>query len=310
MSIAVYLPNPERRAWWVDHLGGLLPDHEVLDYEAVTRPGDVHYAVAWKPPTGWVAGFPNVKACISIGAGIDHIAADTDYPADVPVLKTKGTDLTQRMCEYVMLHVLRHHRELPRLEKASREGRWDQVMTPTAQNRRVGVMGLGELGRSAVTALIAMGFDVAGWSRSGAQVVGMTSYAGSDALPDFLARTEILVCLLPLTPETEGILNRKNLSQMPQGAKIINCARGPHLVDADLLALLDSGHLAGVTLDVFHQEPLPTDNALWGRNDILITPHIASLVDPVSGGKVIASNICKFENGEDVPDATFVSKGY
>ncbi|MCR9085412.1 MAG: glyoxylate/hydroxypyruvate reductase A [Rhodobacteraceae bacterium] len=309
MTIAISLPNPEKLIWWTDHLGALLPEHEVLAAADITRPKEVTYAVVWQPPAGLLSSYPNLRATISIGAGIDHVAADPDYPAAIPVVKTIGPDMTQRMCEYVALHVLRLHRHLPDLQDAQRRGAWHQIVTPTAPNRKVGVLGQGHLGRHAALTLRGLGFDVAGWSRSGAAPDGIDGYDGG-ALDAFLARNDIFVCLLPLTPDTRGILCADAFAKMPKGASIINAARGAHLVEDDLLAALETGQIAQATLDVFNTEPLPEAHAFWSHPNVLITPHVASLIDPVSGGEVIAANIRTLDAGE-VPDAlTHVGRGY
>ena len=309
MTIALSLPNPEKLAWWVDHLGTLLPDHEVKPASEITAKDDVTYAVVWQPPSGLLAGYPNLKATISIGAGIDHIAADPGYPAAIPVVKTIGPDMTQRMCEYVALHVLNLHRQLPDLQTAQSAGDWRQIVTPTAPNRKVGVLGLGHLGKSAALTLHSLGFDVAGWSRSGKAPDGIEGFQAAK-LDMFLARNDILVCLLPLTSETKGMLCTKTFAKMPTGASLINAARGAHLVEDDLIAALETGQISRATLDVFNTEPLPKGHPFWNHPKVLITPHIASLIDPVSGGEVIAANIRMLEAGE-TPDAlTHVGRGY
>ncbi|WP_227267991.1 2-hydroxyacid dehydrogenase [Roseobacter weihaiensis] len=309
MTIALSLPNPEKLIWWTKHLGKLLPEHDVKPADRITRPEEVRYAVVWQPPAGLLAGYPNLTATISIGAGIDHIAADPDYPKAIPVVKTIGPDMTQRMCEYVALHVLRLHRQLPDLQDAQQRGDWHQIVTPTAPNRKVGVLGLGHLGRSAALSLQALGFDVAGWSRRGDAPDGIKGYDTSQ-LHTFLARNDILVCLLPLTPDTRGILRADTFAKMPRGASVINAARGAHLVEDDLLAALKTGQISRATLDVFHTEPLPRSHPFWAHPDVLVTPHIASLIDPISGGEVIAANIRTLDAGK-TPDAlTHVSRGY
>ncbi len=309
MTIAVSLPNAEKLAWWVAHLGTLLPEHEVTPAAEISRPDDVRYAVVWQPPTGLLASFPNLKATISIGAGIDHIAADPDYPTDVPVIKTIGPDMTQRMLEYVALHVLSLHRQLPDLQTAQKTGKWLQIVTPTAPNRKVGILGLGHLGRQAAVTLKGLGFDVAGWSRSGNAPDGIEGYDASQ-LDAFFARNEILVCLLPLTPETRGLLCATTFAKMPKGACLINAARGAHLIEDDLLAALETGQISRATLDVFNTEPLPQDHPFWTHPNVLITPHIASLIDPVSGGEVIAANIRTLDAGGTPEALTHVSRGY
>ncbi|MCG8417842.1 MAG: glyoxylate/hydroxypyruvate reductase A [Proteobacteria bacterium] len=307
---AVYIPNTERVPLWVDHLSSLLPGWDVRASEAFDDPARVDYAVVWKPPAGLIARFPNLKATVSIGAGVDHILADPLYPRHIPIIKTVGDDLTQRMREYVALHVLRFHRELPALEQANVEAQWRQIIVPPATRRKVGIMGLGPLGRAAAKTLIDLGFQVSGWSKRGAHIQGLRSFTGTTQLEGFLDKCEILVCLLPLTPETQGILNAELFAALPRKACIINAARGQHLVEDDLLHALETGHIASATLDVFKNEPLPPDHAFWSHPNILVTPHVASLIDPASGGEIIASNLRRFEETGTAPHIADCGRGY
>lgn len=302
--------GPARQQWWVDHMQTLLPELTVRSFYDPGPLDEVRYAVVWKPPAGGLAQFPNLEVIISIGAGIDHILADPERPTHVPIIRTTGSDLTQRMREYVTLHVLRLHRRLPEIEAAQPLREWRQIVNPPANERRVGVMGLGNLGADCARALAGLGFNVAGWARSQKSIDGVTCYAGEEGLGAFLDNTEILVCLLPLTDATHGILNASLFAKLPKDAAIINAARGEHLVDDDLLAALDSGHIRAATLDVFHTEPLPDDHPFWDHPNVLVTPHVASLIDPVAGGKMIAQNLRRFIAGEPVPDMVDLSKGY
>ncbi|WP_099827739.1 2-hydroxyacid dehydrogenase [Oceaniglobus indicus] len=307
--IALSMPRPDRMIAWRDELQRHLPGFRVAGTDDITDPETVRYAVVWKPPTGLIAGYPNLRAVVSIGAGIDHVAADSRYPTHVPVIKTIGPNMTQRMREYIALHVLRHHREQPAVAAAQARREWDQRVIPPATRRRVGILGMGHLGRAAAQTLRALGFDVAGWSRSGAGADGVPGYA-QDRLDEFLGRSEILVCLLPLTDDTRGILNAATLGKLPKEASIINAARGDHVIEDDLLAGLESGHLSHATLDVFATEPLPRDHPFWTHPKVTVTPHVASLIDPASGGRVIADNIKAFEAGQHVPDLTRIDRGY
>lgn len=299
-----------RGAWWKSHLQSLLPDLDCRLWDEDYNPANVHYAVVWKPPTGGLKRFANLRCIVSIGAGIDHVLADTELPTNVPIIRTTGDDLTQRMREYVCLHVLRFHRDLPAIESAQAEGRWHNTVNPTAGNRRVGIMGLGKLGADSAQLLSGIGFDVVGWSRTERTMDGITTFAGTDGLNAFLNGTEILVCLLPLTSATRGILNQSLFDELPRGACLINVARGEHLVEADLLSALESGQLGSATLDVFQQEPLPVTHAFWQHPNILVTPHVASMIDPESGGKEIARNLTRFINGEPVDDLVDLQQGY
>ncbi|MCC0064979.1 MAG: glyoxylate/hydroxypyruvate reductase A [Defluviimonas sp.] len=295
MSIVVYLGDAEETRDWIGLLSRLLPDHEIRDFD---DPGDlsaVEYAVVWAPPQGGIARFAHLKAIVSIGAGVDHVLRDPDLPRHLPILRTTGPDMVQRLREYVALHVLAHHRALMVTDANQARGEWRQIVTPVAGRRRVGIMGLGNIASACARTLVGLGFDTAGWSRSGRAVEGVEVFAGAGGLAGFLARTEILVCLLPLTAETRDILDARLFAQLPEGARIINAGRGGHLVEDDLLAALGSGRIGGATLDVFRTEPLPADHPFWHHPKVRITPHIASMIDAETGASVIAANIRAFE---------------
>ena len=309
MSLIIHVGNA-RAQWWKEHLQTLLPE---IPCRLWNDPGDdtaVHYAVLWKHPPGGLLRFLNLEVIVSMGAGIDHVLADPELPRHLPIIRTTGFDLTQRMREYVCLHVLRLHRRLPEIEAAQPRREWLQLVNPPAYERRVGIMGLGNLGADCALALKAIGFDVAGWSKSRKEIAGITCFAGDGERRAFLERSDILVCLLPLTDETRGILDADLFAGLPKDACIINAARGEHLVEADLLAALDGGRLRAATLDVFHKEPLPEDHPFWDHPKVLVTPHVASLIDPVAGGKAIAANLRRFIEGEPVADMVEPGRGY
>ena len=310
MTVAVYTPRPDSSRWWADTLAGLLPGWTVAPMEEIRDPDTVRYAVVWRLRSGDLARFPHLRAIVSIGAGIDHVLADDRLPAGVPIIRTIGTDLTQRMREYVALHVLRHHRDMPRQLQAQAERDWHAIVVPVAPQRIVGVMGLGNLGASAAQTLAGLGFATRGWSASPKTIEGVDSFAGPDGLAPFLDGCEILVNLLPLTDQTRGILNADLMGRLAPGACLINCARGPHLVDDDLLAALDSGQIRQATLDVFHQEPLPRDHVFWGHPAITVTPHVASQIDAATGGRIIAANLQTFDTTGTCPDLADATRGY
>ena len=214
------------------------------------------------------------------------------------------------MGEYVLLAVLRHHREFDRFEREQRARNWAYSFPPQAADRPVGIMGLGELGASAAKLLSAQGFPVLGWSRTPKAIEGVTSYAGRGELHAFLHRSQILVCLLPLTAETRGILDAETFDGLPHGACVINVARGDHLVEADLLAALDSGHLAGATLDVFRTEPLPVDDPLWRHPKVLITPHVASYSLPATAADGVVDNVRRALAGQPLRHQVDRARGY
>ncbi len=308
MALVIHVGGAHE-SWWLEHLQLLLPEIECRLWHDAGDPADILYAVVWRPPAGGLKQFPNLRCIVSVGAGIDHVLADPELPRAIPIIRTTGDELTQRMREYVCLQVLRQHRRVWELEEAERARRWRQTVNPPAYERRVGVMGLGRLGGDAARALAGIGFDVAGWARREKRIAGVTCFAAG-ALDDFLRRTEILVCLLPLTEATRGMLDARLFARLPEGACVINAARGEHLVEADLLAALDSGHLEAATLDVFHDEPLPPEHPFWSHPRVSVTPHVASMIDPVAGGAAIAANLRAFIGGEAVPDLVDLEQGY
>ena len=255
-------------------------------------------------------GFPNLKAIFSVGAGVDHLFGDPDLPEGVPVVRMVEPELTRGMTEYVVLHVLRHHRRQRDMEANQRAEKWEMIEVPTAPSRKVGIMGLGELGRAAALALVALEFDVAGWSRTPKDIPGVESFHGDFGMDAFLARSEILICLLPLTTETEGILNAGLFEKLPRGASLINAARGGHQVEEDILAALESGRLSEATLDVFREEPLPADHSFWGHPRVTITPHNASLTDPDSAVRQVIENIHRIRRGEPPTNIVDPKAGY
>jgi glyoxylate/hydroxypyruvate reductase A len=218
--------------------------------------------------------------------------------------------MTDAMSEYVVLQVLRLHRgDLDyRAQQEARE--WRELDQKNAAERRVGILGLGELGQSAANRLKGLGFDVAGWSRSEKTVAGIESYAGAAGLPLLLARSEILVCLLPLTAETEGILNARTLALLPKGAALVNAARGAHLVEEDLLAALAAGQIAAAVLDVFREEPLPAGHPFWHHPRVVVTPHVAAFTNPATAAPIIIDNIRRFEEGRPLLNRIDPARGY
>lgn len=310
MSIAVSLPANDKTEWWCQMLRDLMPDWDIYPINRVPDPDAITYSVVWRPTTGSMTPFRNLKAIVSLGAGIDHVLADKELPQDVPIIRTVGTDLTQRMKEYIALHVLRHHRELPQIQANQAAHLWDQIIVPPAPERRVGVMGLGNLGAAAAQMLAQIGFDVVGWSRSAKDIEGVKTYSGDESFGAFLDGTEILVCLLPLTDSTLGILNADTFNRLKRGACVINAARGPHLVDSDLIEALGSGQISGATLDVFHVEPLPKEHPFWDHPRITVTPHVASMIDAPTGSKIVAKNIRAFEDAGTVADLADAKRGY
>lgn len=296
---------------WRAIFGAALPHIDVRWWSDPTLPReDVHYALVWEPPPGFLARLVNLKLIVSSGAGVDHLTQDPDLPRHVPIVKMGAPEAAARMAEYVLAAVLFHHRRFHHFVDAQRRRQWARVETTEAANRVVGVMGLGTLGAAAATALRTTGFRVRGWSRNAKTLDGIETFAGRDGFDAFLDGTEILVCLLAATPETEGIVNAATLARLPGGACVVNAARGSHVVLPDLIAALDSGHIAAATLDVFETEPLPADDPAWAHPRILITPHVASTAGRQARGRFVIEAIRAFEAGETLPNQYDPARGY
>lgn len=274
-------------------------------------PGDVDYVLSFRPPPGLLKTFPRLKAVFSLGAGVDGFLADREYPKHVPLVRFVHPQLSIEMAQYVVMHTLIFHRHQDVFDSAQKERKWRQMMLPRPTDQtRIGILGLGEIGQLAGARLRDLGFPVAGWSRSRKTVDGIESFAGEKEFGAFLARTDILVCLLPLTPQTRGILNASTFARLPQGAMVMNVARGGHLIEADLIAALDSGHLAGAVLDVFQTEPLPEDSPLWTHPRVRLTPHVAAISDPAITVNMVLSGIARAEAGQPLENVVDVSRGY
>jgi glyoxylate/hydroxypyruvate reductase len=299
---------------WEARFRTLAPQRDIRLPALVGDAADITYACAWQAPRGLLAGLPRLQVIFSLGAGVDHLVADPTLP-DVPVVRIVDPDLTMRMTEYVVLHVLMHHRRQRLYDAQQRECRWHEHEQPPASAVAVGVMGLGVLGCDAARALSRLGFRTAGWSRTPKLLAGIETFHGNDGLDAFLRRTEILVCLLPATMATQGILRLKLLRKLERdggagGAYLINAGRGALQIDADILAALDEGTLAGATLDVFPTEPLPATSPLWLHPKVTITPHNAAASDPRALVANMLRQIDRFEAGLPLEHVIDRSVGY
>ena len=277
-------------------------------------PAEVHYAAVWKPRPGELAGFPNLRVIFNLGAGVDALMADRSLP-DVPLVRVAVADLTDRMTEYVVLHVLMHHRQEPYLRESQRARRWAPKFQHAAGAVSVGIMGLGTLGSNAAEVLRQLGFRVSGWSRSPKQADGVVCFHGAEGFDAFLRQTDILVCLLPLTADTRHILDRAVFARLnrsgPLGAPVlINAGRGGLQNEADILACLADGTLGAASLDVFETEPLPADSPFWSHPKVVLTPHNAADTDPDEISKYVARQIAQFEAGGALQHVVDRKRGY
>ena len=302
-------------ARWKRRFDEVCTDRPVwLAAEGGGDPASVHYAAVWKPAPGELAAFPNLKVIFNLGAGVDALMADKTLPK-VPLVRVSVGDLTHRMTEYVVLHVLMHHRRELYLRESQRVKRWAPEYQWAAGAITVGVMGLGTLGADAAEVLVRLGFQVVGWSNSPKQIDGVECFHGKAQLDAFLRRTDILVSLLPLTPDTRHILNRDLFSKLnrssPLGAPVvINAGRGGSQNEADILACLDDGTLGSVSLDVYAAEPLPADSPFWTHPKVVLTPHNAADTDPDEISKYVAQQIARFEVGEALENLVDPARGY
>ncbi len=295
---------------WAEALAANYPELKTYNWPYDGDPAEIDYALVWQPPEGELKRYPKLKAIFSVGAGVDHLASDPDLPEGVPVVRMVEPSLTAGMAEYVTLAVLNHHRFMIDYAAQRREKVWEELLQLPAEARQVGVLGLGVLGRSALDTLKPFGFKLAGWSRSPKSISGVTCFHGSFGLDEFLAATDILICLLPLTPETEGILNAEAFAKLPVGAAVVNVGRGGHLVEDDLLEALDSGQVGGATLDVFREEPLPEEHPFWEHPRVFMTPHIASMTVPATAVRAVVANIQRLEAGEALQHVVDMKRGY
>ena len=297
-------------ARWRAQLERLTREIDIRVWPNIGDPAEIDYALVWRPEPGLLASLPNLKLILSLGAGVDHLLGDPQLPRHLPIVRLVDPHMTDAMSEYVVLQVLRLHRHDLDYRAQQEDRVWRELDQKNAADRRVGILGFGELGRDAAKKLKALGFDVAAWSRSEKSLAGVESYAGADGLPRLLRRSEILVCLLPLTAETDGILNARNLALLPRGAALVNAARGAHLVEDDLFATLASGQISGAVLDVFHDEPLPADHPFWHHPRVVVTPHVAAFTNPATAAPIILDNIRRFEEGRPLLNRIDPARGY
>jgi len=295
---------------WIEAFAAKMPELEVRVWPDCGDRAEVDVLFTTRIPKGEVASFPNLKFVALVAAGADRFLADPDIPAHLPIVRAYNPEQALTMKAWVVYQVIRHHREMPQYEADQKAHRWDR--RPVLQPRfvRVGVMGLGQLGGAAARSLADLGYDVAGWSRGGRGIEGVDDFIGPDGLMAFLARTEILIGILPFTRETDRLLDGPAFAALPKGAYVINCGRGELIVEKDLLAALDSGHLSGAALDVFRQEPLPADHVFWDHPKITVTPHNSSTSSAWGAVDIVIENIRRYQNGEPLRATIDRQAGY
>lgn len=298
--------NPEP---WLDALHQALPKAKVRVWQEGDHDG-ADYAVVWKPPIAMLQGRDDLKAIFNLGAGVDAILQYGAALPKVPIIRLDDAGMALQMAEYVTYAVLRYFRRFDQFELQAQRGEWRFMKPHSKAEFTVGILGLGVLGQQVARSLAQFDFPLVGWSRTQKDLPGITCYAGAEGFDDFLHAAKVLVCVLPLTPQTTGILNRRSLGKLAQGAFLINAARGAHVVEADLLELVQLGHIAGATLDVFAHEPLPPAHPFWKEPHITITPHVAALTLRAASVRQIAKKIHALEQGEPIAGVVDRSRGY
>ena len=295
---------------WVAAFRCSLPEVTIRVWPDLRDPAEIDYAFVWHPPRGMFPQLTGLRVIFSLGAGVERLLGDPEIPAGLPLIRMVDPSLGADMAIYVTMQVLHYHRRMPEAARHQRRAAWVPLQVPVAHRRRIGILGYGQLGALCAERLRPFGFDIAVWSRRPKEAPGLHCFAGADQLPAFLARSDIVVCLLPLTDDTAGILNAAAFAAMPHGGSIINVGRGGHVVEADLLAALDSGQIGHATLDVFMEEPLPADHPFWLHERVTVTPHTAALTQPGTAVAMVAENIRRHRAGLALLNTVDRSLGY
>lgn len=294
----VFFSNTDDPAPWQAAIAAAVPSVTFRVAPDIGPLDAVRYALVWKPPRGWLAQFPNLRAILSLGAGVDALLEDPALPPGVPITRMVDAGMGRQMAEYATYAVMHFHRHMQRYSALQHEARWAPLEPVAASRFTVGIMGLGVLGAQAAQMVASLGYPVLGWSRTAKQLPGVEVLSGNDALPGFLASTRLLLNFLPLTPATRGVIDARLLGMLPRGAFVVNLARGGHVVEADLLTALDRGHIAGAMLDVFDQEPLPPTHPFWRHPAVVVTPHVAAVTQAEDAAAQVISNLQRLERGE------------
>lgn len=295
---------------WVPVLNEVFKGRDFRVWPDVGNVQEIHYLISWKLHDGDAGSYPNLKAVLALGAGVNQYIGHPEMPRGSQLVRMIDPLLDRGMAEYIASYVLRFHRDHDMLDACAVKKEWHDYTPLLAAQRRVGFMGLGKMVQAAIDLLRPFGFQIKGWSRTQKEIDGADCSAGPQGLKNFLAQTDILVCLLPLTTETENILNHKTLSLLPRGSFLINAGRGKHLVEEDLIPLLESGHIARAALDVFRKEPLESDHPFWTHPKIHVTPHVAAVTFPHSGSQALLKTIVDIESGRMPEGLVDFKRGY
>jgi|SRR5579885_970328 glyoxylate/hydroxypyruvate reductase A len=295
---------------WRDALLAQNADLDIRVWPNIGNPADIDFLLVWQHPLGILKTFSQAKAIQSLGAGVDHIFIDPDIHPAIPIVRITDPYMANDIVQYVIAYILQHIKLVEHWTEKQHQKIWAKEPPFNLSSKTTGIMGIGYLGSKAAHLLSELGLSVCGWSQSPKNIPGISHFTGESEFNDFLSRSDILVCMLPLTAQTENILNKRTFSQLPRGAYLINIGRGKHLVDEDLIPALDSGQLCGAVLDVFRQEPLPAEHPFWLHPKIHVTPHIASVTNPGTAAPQVYENYLRAISGQELLNQINIKKGY
>ena len=308
MSIAIICENRDLSTW-VEALNSIDPSIDIQLWPNETDKSQVEFALCWNQPEGSLNEYPNLKCICSMGAGIDHFLRDSSFPINLPVLRIIDPTMSSSMNDYLTTMVMHYYRDIDKYQNHQQQSVWKAFETKAKSSVNIGIMGLGELGGSAAVHFSNMGFNVLGWSRTKKTIKNVTTYSENE-LNEFLQQSSILICLLPLTENTKGILNKQLFEQLPKQSCLINVARGEHLNEDDLINAINDEHIRGACLDVFIEEPLPKEHTFWEEKNIIITPHCSSATDTFAVAPQIIENYHRMKQGKTLNNQVDMELGY
>ena len=308
----LYMSDGTQGEEWRELMGAEIPGIDFRIHPDTGNPADIEMTLIWRYALDELKTFPNLKLIASLGAGVDHLVGEDRHhlPDGMPIVRLVDPYMTAQMTEWCLMAVLNHNRHWDAYRKLHGERNYEEIVARPPADLTIGILGLGELGCDLAAVLARVGYRVKGWSRSAKEIDGIACYHGADRLAEFLSHCDIVVCLLPLTAETTGILNARTFSQMKPGAYIVNAARGGHIVEPDLITAIDAGHIAGATLDVQQTEPMPDVHPFWYHPRIMTFPHVAAITIAHSCAPQIAENYRRMKDGRPYLNLVDLDRGY